>query len=74
MQKEVFDFFDHHIDTKRPVLLGLSGGPDSTCLLHLYLLWNKARDKPPLHLVHVNHGWRCESIDELQTLRNSPKS
>lgn len=60
MQKEVFEFFEKYIDVERPVLLGLSGGPDSTLLLHMLLLWNKAK----VHLVHVDHGWRRESEGE----------
>ncbi len=65
MQKEVFDFFEKNIDTGRPIMLGLSGGPDSTCLLELLLLWNKA----DVHLVHVDHGWRAESADECTMLQ-----
>lgn len=65
MLKNVFDFFEKNIRVNRPLLLGLSGGPDSTCLLHLLLLWNKA----PIHIVHVDHGWRTESQAELESLK-----
>lgn len=65
MLKNVFDFFEKNIINDRPLLIGLSGGPDSTCLLHLLLQWNKA----PIHIVHIDHGWRSESKFELESLR-----
>src|SRR5581483_3757584 len=56
-----------HLKNEKPILLGLSGGPDSMCLLHLLL---RLKEKNPinLHLVHVNHGWRKESNDEQKKL------
>ena len=59
-----FSFFDQHLDLKRPILLGLSGGPDSICLLHLALDY-----KLPIEIVHVNHGWRQESRSECEILQ-----
>jgi tRNA(Ile)-lysidine synthase len=48
-----------------PVVVGLSGGADSVCLLHsLSLLapyWNLA-----LHAVHVDHGLREESVGDAE--------
>ena len=64
MQKEVIDFFEKYIDTSRPVLLGLSGGADSMCLFHLLLQWNKVQ----VHIVHIDHGWRKESLSESKIL------
>ncbi len=66
MHKDAIRFFEKNILPSRPVLIGLSGGPDSTCLLHLYLLWNKA----PLHIVHIDHGWRAESAQECETIKS----
>jgi tRNA(Ile)-lysidine synthase len=43
------------LDPRQPVLLALSGGADSVFLLHLLCA---ARERPPLHAVHVNHGLR----------------
>lgn len=68
IETKVFRFFEEHIDPARPLMLGLSGGPDSRCLLHLFLKWRKGRSIE-LHLAHVNHGWRKESFDELDQLK-----
>jgi len=65
MQKEAFEFFEEILDTTRPLLVGLSGGPDSTCLLHLLLLWGKVK----IHIVHVDHAWRAESAHECAILQ-----
>ncbi len=69
MQKEAFSFFENNIDTSLPVLLGLSGGPDSTALLHLLVKWGRVK----IHLVHVDHGWREESGRECELLRELAK-
>ncbi|MCE5294904.1 MAG: tRNA lysidine(34) synthetase TilS [Chlamydiales bacterium] len=65
MLKDAFIFFEKNIDVDRPILVGLSGGPDSLCVLHLLLAWNKA----PVHIVHINHGWRDESGRECEVLQ-----
>jgi tRNA(Ile)-lysidine synthase len=64
----VFQFIEQHIDRTRPVLVGLSGGPDSMCLLHLLL---SARQKKPfpLHIAHVDHAWRQESRRECEIIQ-----
>lgn len=36
------------------------------CLVHLLLAWNKA----PIHIVHVDHGWRRESTTECEQLKS----
>lgn len=46
------------------VMIGLSGGMDSTSLLHALLLV----DKKPI-LLHLDHGWRAESKNEAKTLQ-----
>ncbi len=69
MLKDAFDFFEKNINQKLPILVGLSGGPDSTCLLHLLLLWNKVA----IHLVHVDHGWREESHREAELIEKKAK-
>lgn len=50
-----------------PLLLALSGGPDSLCLFYCLLM---ARDRYGLsfHIAHVDHGWREESREEAQIL------
>lgn len=42
-----------------PVLVGLSGGADSSCLLHL-LCREREKHPFPLYAAHVNHGIRNE--------------
>lgn len=64
----VTSFLDTHYDAKQPVLLGLSGGPDSLALLYLLLNYKKHM---PLHLgvAHIDHGWREESTEEASQLQ-----
>ncbi|MCH9610483.1 MAG: tRNA(Ile)-lysidine synthase [Chlamydiales bacterium] len=53
-----------------PLLLALSGGPDSMALLHLMRELNH-----PFEVAHIDHGWREKSAEEaekLQTLVNEP--
>ncbi|MBI4216724.1 MAG: tRNA lysidine(34) synthetase TilS [Chloroflexi bacterium] len=46
-----------------PLLVGVSGGPDSVCLLHL--LWRLApRLGLSLRVAHLNHGLRGQEADE----------
>ncbi|MBS0636719.1 MAG: tRNA lysidine(34) synthetase TilS [Verrucomicrobia bacterium] len=65
MFRKLFDFFEKYIDKSKPILIGLSGGPDSLCLLYNLLEWGKAK----IHVVHVDHGWRQESEQEALTLQ-----
>ena len=53
----------HHLPGK-PLLLGFSGGPDSLALLHLLLECHVN-----LHVAHIDHGWRAESKEEAEILR-----
>ncbi|MBI3958861.1 MAG: tRNA lysidine(34) synthetase TilS, partial [Chloroflexi bacterium] len=50
-------------DEARIVLVGVSGGADSVCLLHLLLrfapLWNLA-----LHVAHLDHNVRPDSAED----------
>jgi tRNA(Ile)-lysidine synthase len=50
------------------ILIGYSGGPDSTALLHLFLA-NLRFFPLDLHLAHVDHGWREESRGEALQLQ-----
>jgi tRNA(Ile)-lysidine synthase len=50
-----------------PILIAVSGGPDSIALMGLLARWC-AQDaaKPPLHVATVDHGLRRESASEAQ--------
>lgn len=72
MQKVLLEFIRSHHDGKSPLLLGLSGGPDSLSLF--YLLMEVKNSYPfSLHLVHVDHGWREESREEAAFLQQLAK-
>jgi tRNA(Ile)-lysidine synthase len=58
-------FLHQHWDKQRPLLIGYSGGPDSKALLYAALEWGKGN----IHIAHVDHGWRTESMDEALILR-----
>jgi len=62
----VKEFLDRHYLSKKPLLLGYSGGPDSKALLYALLECGK---NLPLHLAHIDHGWREESADEAMSLK-----
>jgi tRNA(Ile)-lysidine synthase len=60
----------HHLLQKGDrVLVAVSGGPDSLCLLHI--LWRLA---PQLHLelvaAHLDHGFRSEAGQEAEAVRS----
>lgn len=65
--KHVHEFISKRSPITGPLLLGLSGGPDSMALLYL-LLESRDRCSFPLVLVHIDHGWREESADEAKEL------
>ena len=46
-----------------PILVGISGGPDSLALLHLLWRWSTGREGA-LHAVVVDHALRPDSADE----------
>lgn len=52
-----------------PILVGLSGGPDSVALLHL-LAHYCAQRSIRLVAAHLDHGWRSESAQDAQWCRN----
>jgi tRNA(Ile)-lysidine synthase len=54
---------DCELDSTRPVLIGVSGGPDSLCLLDL--MW---RFGYPLLVAHLNHGLRYEADQDALTV------
>ena len=59
---------------KENILIGLSGGPDSVCLLHVL---NNLRDKfvLNLHALYIDHGLRPEETpEEIEFCRNLCKN
>lgn len=61
-------FLNKHLQKEKPILLGLSGGPDSICLFHLLLKIQKTSSFK-LHIAHIDHGWREESAQEAAILQ-----
>ncbi|MFY7842654.1 MAG: tRNA lysidine(34) synthetase TilS [Rhabdochlamydiaceae bacterium] len=50
------------------LVLGFSGGMDSTALLHALIKWQK-KYRFDLHLAHLDHGWRKNSAQEACALK-----
>jgi tRNA(Ile)-lysidine synthase len=48
----------------RPLIVGVSGGPDSVCLFHILL-----QHGYPLIVAHLNHGLRPEAAEEAEFVR-----
>lgn len=55
----------HLINENDHIVLGVSGGPDSTCLFHIFL---KLQEKLKFTFVvcHINHGIRKEAVEDEQ--------
>lgn len=67
MQEKLEQFFKHEcagLDLD-PILVGVSGGPDSLCLLDLLV-----KSKRPLIVAHFNHQLRPESGREAEHVRS----
>ncbi len=68
IQQICFDFLKIHLNPQRPVLLGLSGGPDSLMLYHLLLKY-RLEAGLKFGVAHIDHGWRSESAREASDLQ-----
>ena len=66
-------FLNSRCDWSRPVLIGLSGGPDSMALLHLLRECAQKKDLR-IGVAHVNHCWRAESSYEAAQLEELVKN
>jgi tRNA(Ile)-lysidine synthase len=60
---------DCSLDRQRGLLVAVSGGPDSLCLLHI--LW---RLRYPLIVAHFDHGLRAESAAEAEMVQRLAQS
>ncbi|MDH4068483.1 MAG: tRNA lysidine(34) synthetase TilS, partial [Dehalococcoidia bacterium] len=59
LESKVTDFIQRHglIPRKELIVVGVSGGADSVCLLHVLAAWRK-RLGIKLHIAHLNHQIR----------------
>jgi tRNA(Ile)-lysidine synthase len=53
----------HLIQENDHIILGVSGGPDSTCLFHIFLALQE-KLKFTFAVCHINHGIRQEAIED----------
>ena len=66
--KEAKEFIEKNIIDNEPVILALSGGPDSMCLLNLLLSLNKN-----VIALHINHNTRQSCDGEYIFLKKYAK-
>ena len=71
LEQKVLKYIQEHklVEAGDRVLVGVSGGPDSLCLLHL-LNRLAPRLKISLAVGHLNHGIRPEAAGEAEMVRN----
>lgn len=67
LENQVARFVEANVVPDRLSLIGVSGGVDSTALLHLLLFCSKQLGLR-FHVVHIDHGWRKESAAEAVTV------
>ena len=65
--KETVAYLNSLLNDNDKVVVGLSGGPDSMCLLNILLSINK---KIEIICAHINHNIRKESIKEVEFVRD----
>lgn len=69
MWKKVQSCLEKYGVMNGPLLLGYSGGVDSTALFFLLKKYNIN-----VHVIHVNHGWRSTSLQEAHMLKRQVES
>jgi tRNA(Ile)-lysidine synthase len=52
----------------RGIVAAVSGGPDSTALMHLLAAWRRAGERAPVTVATVDHGLRPESAGEARAV------
>ena len=65
MKEKLLSLIRRDTDFTMPLVLCVSGGKDSICMLHLVSLFSDRFSEPPF-VVHFNHGLRPESAEEEQ--------
>ena len=65
--EETIVYLNHLLKDNDTVVIGLSGGPDSMCLLNILLSLNK---NIKIICAHINHNIREESKEELEFVKN----
>ncbi len=66
-EQKVREFIQRHVpdSSRKPIVVAVSGGPDSVCLLHI--LHRLRRDTAlQLHVAHLDHGLRPDSSADAQ--------
>ena len=63
-------FLEKYLMDQRPIVLAISGGPDSMALLKLMIAVKQFFPFLDLHVAHVDHGFRDDSADEAKQLKN----
>lgn len=67
LKETVFHFFRENLKKETPILLGMSGGADSTALYLLLKEWGGL----DFGVAHVDHRWREESAQEAEILKKT---
>lgn len=56
------------------IVAAVSGGPDSTALMHLLARWAAGGDRPPVTVATLDHGLRTESAAEAEAVAEAAAS
>lgn len=66
--KNVYAFLKSTLKANDKIVAGISGGPDSMCLLHILI---NIRQEIPIQIIcaHVNHNVREESLEEAEFVK-----
>lgn len=70
--KEVSEYLCEKLKPNDVIVVGVSGGPDSMCLLELLFEWKKKLNLTII-CAHVNHNIRKESEEEANFVKNVAK-